>query len=185
MRRDKKQGEANELYLKWFNPTSVSAKRIFCNCSVMHPFTLQTSMSLSVVTRWSSSLGQVKCSVKFLRRTTCPCPRRRRESEVLVGCFAASVSEVSLAFCCVGKSEQSHKLYHMNSWRSNFQSLLAFIFLALQESYEETKPNTASVPTDSTQTHESLWLTDRVLRPLDNRCLRRSKSGSEHTDNIC
>lgn len=40
-------------------------------------------------------------------RTTCPCPRRRRESEVLVGCFVASVSEVSLAFCCVGREKQS------------------------------------------------------------------------------
>lgn len=34
---------------------------------------------------------------------TCPCLRRRPESEVLVGCSAASVSEASLAFCCVGR----------------------------------------------------------------------------------
>lgn len=41
------------------------------------------------------------------RRTTCPCPRRRPESEVLVGCSAASVSEASLAFYCVERSKQS------------------------------------------------------------------------------
>lgn len=35
------------------------------------------------------------------RIPTCPCLRRRPESEVLVGCSAASVSEASLAFCCV------------------------------------------------------------------------------------
>lgn len=40
-------------------------------------------------------------------RTTCPCPRRRPESEVLVGCSAASVSEASLAFYCVERSKQS------------------------------------------------------------------------------
>ena len=45
--------------------------------------------------------------VKRRRGTTCPCPRRRRESEVLVGCFVASVSEVSLAFCCVERLKQS------------------------------------------------------------------------------
>lgn len=42
--------------------------------------------------------------------TTCPCPRRRRESEVLVGCFVASVSEVSLAFCCVERLKQSQSV---------------------------------------------------------------------------
>ena len=62
--------------------------------------------------RWSA-----RWSVSW--RTTCPCPRRRRESEVLVGCFVASVSEVSLAFCCEERLKQSQC---GNSGRINFDT---------------------------------------------------------------
>lgn len=62
------------------------------------------------VMKWLSETGGVSPG-----GATCPCPRRRRESEVLVGCFAASVSEVSLAFCCVRRLKQSQrdKLRHI------------------------------------------------------------------------
>lgn len=40
------------------------------------------------------------------RGSTCLCPRRRQVLEVLAGCSAASVSEVSLAFCCKKRLNQ-------------------------------------------------------------------------------
>lgn len=66
--------------------------------------------------------GQHGCGLTPPWMPTCPCLRRRPESEVLVGCSAASVSEASLAFCCVGrlKNERTHK-HRTESERRNFQ----------------------------------------------------------------
>lgn len=68
----------------------------------------QTSMSLPAI--GCDELGV--CDGAKRLGTTCPCPRRRPESEVLVGCFVASVSEVSLAFCCVERVEQRLERQH-------------------------------------------------------------------------
>lgn len=55
---------------------------------------------------------------------TCPCLRRRPESEVLVGCSAASVSEASLAFCCVGRLDTREQTNTEQSQRLNFHTEL-------------------------------------------------------------
>lgn len=67
------------------------------------------SLAVMAVMKWVSVTGEVLGEASP-GGTTCPCPRRRRESEVLVGCFVASVSEVSLAFCCVERLEQSQRM---------------------------------------------------------------------------
>lgn len=67
--------------------------------------------------------GQQGCGLTPPWVPTCPCLRRRPESEVLVDCSVASVSEASLAFCCVERLEME-KHTKKQSQRQKFQPKL-------------------------------------------------------------
>lgn len=90
-----------------------------CDVSI-HAANIRVPHCDGVMKKWVSMTGEV-LGESVSRRTTCPCPRRRRESEVLVGCFVASVSEVSLAFCCGKRLKQSQSGTRNNSPKTKLQ----------------------------------------------------------------